>query len=139
MEDINHEFWDKPYKDIQNFDDFLNIIINWDGLYDDYPLYNIYGMIDIFSCSLQYMKKNFSEDEIQKTIDLLKPEEFNYFIKMGHEIENHLNSLGKDTTTSPTHKPEREYTLIDTSNPFQSIRNYDDFTGLIENWGTVMK
>lgn len=138
--EIDHEYWNKPYKNIQDFDDFINIIINWDDIYDQYEQYNVYGMIDIFCCCLEYMKKNYDEDEINRTIGLLKPKELNFFLEMVHEIENYkLSCSEEDMTTSSVNNTKRNYTPIDPNNPFGSISNYDDFTGLIVNWETIIK
>lgn len=140
--DIKEESWGNSPKTIENFEDFLNSIIEWGGYNDDYPLYNIYILTNTFCNCIDYIEKYFSENEIQKTIDLLKPKELDYFLEMVQDIEHYIlnpEEEDEDIPTSPVYKPKREYTPINPSNPFQSISSYDDFMALIDNWDIIIK
>ncbi|MBB6020883.1 hypothetical protein HNR77_001945 [Paenibacillus sp. JGP012] len=90
MNNQNSSDWNKPFKDIDNFNDFIDVIKNWGNLYDDWEEYNIYGMIAILSASLDNIERNFLDDEIEGLYEHLNEKQLDFLIKVGKLIEKKL-------------------------------------------------
>ncbi|WP_068504800.1 hypothetical protein [Paenibacillus kribbensis] len=89
MTDSNKSDWDKPYREIQDFEGFIHTITNWGNLYDTWEQYNIYGMISILSACLENIGKNFLEDEINDLHEHLKESHIEILIKIADSLKKY--------------------------------------------------
>jgi len=94
----NESGWNKPFREIQDFEGFINVIANWGNLYDTWEQYNKYGMISILSVCLENIGKNFLEDEINELHEHLTDNNIELLIKVVDSYKKYKTGFKSDNT-----------------------------------------
>ncbi|WP_427052419.1 hypothetical protein [Paenibacillus sp. TC-CSREp1] len=87
MDKNSHADWNEPFREINHFNDFVDVIKNWESLYEEWEQYNIYGMIAILAASLDNIEENFLNDEIENLHEHLTDKQLNFLIRLGKVAE----------------------------------------------------
>ncbi len=79
------------YKEIQNLDDLILLIENWESVGGEGYCYDINGLWAIFTACLRNLKKNGIDGDFEDLTEVIYPEEVEVLKKIMKGLEqNHL-------------------------------------------------